>query len=407
MKKKKKSNVHIYLNLSQSFLKLRTLFSSPDINANKLDAILGDLRFARKQIQKHAKRRPRKILTECIDTLFEMIEEGNREKITDFLDLIRDMPEIALKKRTFRSFCKEIDAFNHKYEEYCFCDINTIHIQISKETFKNLLKSAKHRSPLMLTFAISLFLLPLICSIFYVSSLNNTNNISGFPVLTVLGALIIGVGLSNIPIAFFFQYSGRKATTPCLLIGGAMIAISVFMINNPQLYDPDVSALYFVSLLFMLLVPPIFYFLFRSGVEDWTMRTKHISKSKIRKLKTGKKNYWWFEALHKEENLGHIYHLNKLYTLLYILLFSLTLFAGLKREMHLILCPMNVLLYALTAYMYLFTSAQHNIDHYGKPFIFLARGPNKKLTSSFLDIIAAAVILAPACIIAQITATIW
>ena len=405
--KKKKINSAPYLNLQQTLIKLRALFSSPDINTNKLDAILGDLRFARKQIVKHAKRRPKKILVYAIDTLFETIEEGNREKIRDFADLIHNMPEIALKKRNFRSFAREISAFNNKYEEFCFGDINTIHIQISKESFENLRKSAKHRFLLILTFAISLFLLPLICSIFYISSLSDTNNISGFPVLTVLGALIIGVGLSNIPIAFFFQYSGRKATTPCLLIGGAMIAISVFMINNPQLYDPDVSALYFVSLLFMLWAPPIFYFLFRSGVEDWTMRTKHISKSKIRKLKTGKKNYWWFEALHKEENLGHIYHLNKLYTLLYILIFSLTLFAGLKREMHLILCPMNVLLYALTAYMYLFTSAQHNIDHYGKPFIFLARGPNKRLTSSFLDFIAAAVILAPACIIVQITATIW
>ena len=405
--KKKKINSAPYINLQQTLIKLRALFSSPDANANKLDAILGDLRFARKQIAKHAKRRPKKILVYAIDTLFEMIEEGNREKIRDFADLIHNMPEIALKKRNFRSFAREISAFNNKYEEFCFGDINTIHIQISKVSFENLRKSAKHRFPLILTFAISLFLLPLICSIFYISSLSDTNNISGFPVLTVLGALVIGVGLSNIPIAFFFQYSGRKVTVPCLLIGGATIAISVFMINNPQLYDPDVSALCFVSLLFMLLVPPIFYFLFRSGVEDWTMRTKHISKSKIRKLKTGKKNYWWFEALHKEENLGHIYHLNKLYTLLYILIFSLTLFAGLKREMHLILCPMNVLLYALTAYMYLFTSAQHNIDHYGKPFILLARGPNKRLTSSFLDFIAAAVILAPACIIVQITATIW
>ena len=160
MKKKKKSNVHIYLNLSQSFLKLRTLFSSPDINANKLDAVLGDLRFARKQIQKHAKRRPRKILTECIDTLFEMIEEGNREKITDFLDLIRDMPEIALKKRTFRSFAREISAFNHKYEEFCFGDINTIHIQISKETVKKILKASKVNFWAMFIGGIAAFILP-------------------------------------------------------------------------------------------------------------------------------------------------------------------------------------------------------------------------------------------------------
>ena len=135
MKKKKKSNDTLYVNLQQSFIKLRALFSAEIINPNKLDAILGDLRFVRKQLQKHTKRRPRKILTYCIDTLFEIIEEGNREKIYDFADLIHNMPEIALKKRTFRSFSKEIEAFNHKYEEFSFSDINTIHINISKETF--------------------------------------------------------------------------------------------------------------------------------------------------------------------------------------------------------------------------------------------------------------------------------
>ena len=402
MKKKKKSNDTLYVNLQQSFIKLRALFSAEIINPNKLDAVLGDLRFVRKQLQKHTKRRPRKILTYCIDTLFEIIEEGNREKIYDFADLIHNMPEIALKKRTFRSFSKEIEAFNHKYEEFCFSDINTIHINISKETFENLRKSAKHRFPLILTIAISLCLLPLVYSIFYVSGLNGEQNVSAFPVLTVLGALLIGVGLANIPIAFSFQYRARKVTSPCLLIGGAMIAISVFMINNPQLYDPDVSALYFVSLLFMLLLPPVSYFLFRSGVEDWVMRTKHTSKSRIRKLKTGKKNYWWFEALHKEENLGGIYRLNKFYTLLYISLFALTLLTGLIKEMYMILCPMNAILYALTAYMNEFSRVQHNIEHYGKPFVFLARTTNKSWDSSLLDLIGTAVTLSPVYIIVML-----
>ena len=404
MKKKKKSNDTLYVNLQQSFIKLRALFSAEIINPNKLDAVLGDLRFVRKQLQKHTKRRPRKILTYCIDTLFEIIEEGNREKIYDFADLIHNMPEIALKKRTFRSFSKEIEAFNHKYEEFCFSDINTIHINISKETFEDLRKSAKTRSPLIFTVAIALFLLPLICSIFYVSGLKN---VSAFPVLTVLGALLIGVGLANIPIAFSFQYRARKVTAPCLLIGGTMIAIAVFMINNPRLYDPDVSTLYFVSLLSMLWVPPIFYFLFRSGVEDWVMRTKHISKSRIRELKTGKKNYWWFEALHKEENLGGIYLLNKFYTLLYTSLFALTLLTGLVKEMYMILCPMHAVLYALTAYMNEFSQVQHNIEHYGKPFVLLARTTNKHLDSSLLDLIGTAVILSPAYIIIQMTAMIW
>lgn len=399
MKKKKKSNDSLYLNLQHSFIKIRTLFSAPDINANKLDAILGDLRFAKKQIAKHARRRPKKILLYAIDTFFEMIEEGNREKIYDFADLVHNMPEIALKKRTFRSFAREISAFNIKYEEFCFSEVNTIHINISKETFENLRRSAKPRLALIPTVAVALFLLPLICAVFYVSGLNGEQNVSAFSVLTVLGALLIGVGLANISIAFFCQYRARRVSAPCLLIGGAMTAISRFMINNPRLYDPDVTALYLVSLLSMLLLPPVFYFLFRSAVEDWVMRTKHVSRSRIRKLKTGRKNYWWFEALHKEEDLGGIYRLNKFYTLLYISLFSLTLLTGLIKEIYMLLCPMHAVLYALTAYMNAFSEAQHNIEHYGKPFVLLARTSNKRWDSSLLDLITTAVILSPICVI--------
>ena len=165
---KKKQNPKIYLNLEENFFKIKHILSSQPVNANKLNAALGDLKFARKQLDKHAKRRHRKILVYCIDTLFEIIEEGNAEKIRDFADLIQNMPEIGIGKRSFRSFGKEISAFNIKYEEFYFCDINTIHIQISKETFENLRKSAKSCSILIFTVAIALFLLPLICSIFYV-----------------------------------------------------------------------------------------------------------------------------------------------------------------------------------------------------------------------------------------------
>jgi hypothetical protein len=116
-------------------------------------------------------------------------------------------------------------------------------------------------------------------------------------------------------------------------------------------------------------------------------------------LTTGRKNYWWFEALHKEEDLGGIYRLNKFYTLLYISLFSLTLLTGLIKEMYMLLCPMHAVLYALTAYMNAFSEAQHNIAHYGKPFVLLARTSNKRWDASLLDLITTAVILSPICVI--------
>ena len=408
MKKKKKSNVHIYLNLSQSFLKLRTLFSSPDINANKLDAILGDLRFTRKQIAKHAKRRPKKILIYAIDTLFEMIEEGNREKITDFLDLIRDMPEIALKKRSFRSFAREISAFNHKYEEFCFGDINTIHIQISKETIQKILKSSKVNFWAMFIGGIAAFIPPWIFyAVYILGRLTDGRDDSGFSILGFLATLTVSIGLANIFFSLAFQYHGRKFSIITLSVGGFALALSSYMIKNPHLYDPNISTFYCVSLIMMIIIPPIFYPFFRLSVETWINRKRRISKSRYRNLLKGKKNYWWYEALHKEVNLGFIYHLNKAFTILFVLTFALTLLTGLKKEMSLLLCPLHILFYTVSAITMLFSRIQENLDFHGTPFVIFAKSSNGGVDSVILDAVMIGMSFMPAYAVLLMTAEIW
>jgi hypothetical protein len=67
-----------------------------------------------------------------------------------------------------------------------------------------------------------------------------------------------------------------------------------------------------------------------------------------------------------------------------------------------ILCPIHAVLYALTAYMNEFSRVQHNIEHYGKPFVFLARTTNKSWDSSLLDLIGTAVTLSPVYIIVML-----
>lgn len=406
MKKKKKSCDTLYINLQKSFIKIRSLFSDEAINPNKLDAVLGDLRFARKQIQKYAKRRPRKILTDCIDTLFEIIEEGNREKIYDFADLIHNMPEIGMGKRSFRSFMREIDAFNHKYEEFCFSDVNTIHINISKKTFQKFLKQSELGIWAMLIGGVAVFLLPLIISIIYIGRLNNGQDFSGFSILAILGALTVGVGLASIFFSLAFQYHGRKFSTVCLSIGSLALALSFFMIKNPQFYDPMVSIFYFVSLIMMVL-PAIFYCLFRDGVKIWTKRKTSLNESKYRNLLKGRKNYWWYEALHKKVNLGFIYHLNKAFTILFVLTFVLTLLTGLKKEMTLLLCPMHVLFYAIFAIMMFFSRIQDNLDFHGTPFVIFARSRNGGVDSILFDIWFVVISLLPASAVLGMTAEIW
>ena len=168
-----------------------------------------------------------------------------------------------------------------------------------------------------------------------------------------------------------------------------------------------VSTFYFFALIMMVL-PAIFYFLFRDGIEMWTKRKKRTSKSKFRNSLKGKKNYWWYEALHQEVNLGFIYHLNKAFTILFVLTFALTLLTGLKKEMSLVLCPLHIFVYMLSAVTTVFYRIQNNLDFYGTPFVIFNRSRNGGIDSVIFDVIMVVMIsFIPTYVILLMTAEIW
>ena len=122
----------LYYNLKESFVKIKLLFSANVLDTNKVDAVVGDLKFSRKQIEKHSKRREKRLLLCCIDTLLRFIEEDKKEKICDFASVICDIPDIFLGKRNYYSFREDINAFNEKYGEHTFKDMNKINLDFSE-----------------------------------------------------------------------------------------------------------------------------------------------------------------------------------------------------------------------------------------------------------------------------------
>jgi len=407
-----------YYNLKESFVKIKLLFSANVLDTNNVDAVVGDLKFSRKQIEKHSKRREKRLLLCCIDTLLRFIEEDKKEKICDFASVICDIPDIFLGKRNYYSFREDINAFNEKYGEHTFKDMNKIHPYFSKKAPENAFEffspesdeSFKAQHPIgywvLVAFGIIAFVLPLIIYTIYISKFDENQSIGGWFLPAIVGCLVMGVGLFNIVAAFIHQYLGHKLTWACLLGGGAVVGLSMFMTENPQLYDADVSTFYFVSL-FMMLLSAIFYAWFRLSVENWLNRSKKISRSRFKKLTKGKKNYWWYETLHKEVNLGAIYFLNKSFTILFVTLFLLTLFTGYIKEMSLILCPMNVILYVLTAFMVLFSRIQDNLDFHRKSFVLLAKSSNGGIDSVILDIFMVLFVLAMAYANMMLAGDIW
>lgn len=65
------------------------------------------------------------ILIYCIDTLFEIINEGNCKKIKWFADTIHNMPEICMRDRPLHTFYSEISGFRSVYGNEYFPFLST------------------------------------------------------------------------------------------------------------------------------------------------------------------------------------------------------------------------------------------------------------------------------------------
>lgn len=210
---------------------------------------------------------------------------------------------------------------------------------------------------------------------------------SGFAVMAMAGCFIIGIGFFNIVAAFIGQYLGHWVTAGCLLLGGVLVSISLFVMYKPNVYalfDEYMVTYYFVTILF-LAVLLIFYVSFRYGVDSW-LRNKRVAKGTIKKLKKGKKNFWWYEALNETVGMGFIYHINKLFTILYLLELALVLIFGWLRFMVPVITVLYVVISIIIAVMLLFSSVQKNIDVHGTPVILLRRNERRGFDSSIFDL---------------------
>lgn len=210
---------------------------------------------------------------------------------------------------------------------------------------------------------------------------------SGFSVMAIAGCFIIGIGFFNIVAAFIGQYLGHWVTAGCLFLGSVLVSISLFIMYKPNVYalfDEYMVTYYFVTILF-LVVLLIFYVSFRYGVDSW-LRNKRVAKGTIKKLKKGKKNFWWYEALNATVGMGLIYHINKLFTILYLLELALALLFGWLRFMVPVITVLYVVISIIIAVMLLFSAVQKNIDAYGTPVILLRRNERGGFDSSILDL---------------------
>lgn len=112
-----------YNELQRDFINIRSLHSVGGYNRKRFDNTIKRIKSARDSLVNERTGKNNRFLLYCIDTLFEIIAEGNREKIFDFADTIHNMPEIYLNLRNEISFLPEIENFRRKYGDFYFKDI--------------------------------------------------------------------------------------------------------------------------------------------------------------------------------------------------------------------------------------------------------------------------------------------
>lgn len=388
----------LYHRLKNAFIIIRRAYDgSGSIERNTLDAAFGELRYARRVIDKNAPKREKQFLLYCIDTLYEFIEEGDRQKIYDFADTVHNVPEIFIGTRKFSSFSREFNAFCEKYGYEYFSDYNkfllkNIPLYLLPLTKKVSGASVAKTTPWLIGSVCICLLLPMLIytvTVFLVDAPN-----SAWLLVGEAGSFIIGVGLANLAAWIFDEYYGHLLTAICFTGGGGMTAASLFLLFHPagkNIFSQN-AVMYLVISATLLLFLGFFYLNFRMGVAEWLKRKKDLNMTQQKKLKKGVFNFLWYLAIQKEVGLGWLFFLNLIFTLAFsgaILISVLCLFFPSFAAVN---NPLLVISYAAFAVMYMFYRIQENIINHKTPIVLCRENPETSLyrrkiyDSIFLDL---------------------
>ena len=212
---------------------------------------------------------------------------------------------------------------------------------------------------------------------------------SGWLMLGVMGAFVVGIGLFNIVAAFFDQYLGHIVTFGALLIGGAMIGASWFLLFDKKflsLFDSEMVSFVIINDLFLLLVL-IVYIMFRFEVSKWLTAKHKVEEKDLNEMKKGKLNFLWYEQVNTQYPMGAIYGMNKLFTVLYPVTFLINIIFGFFKVMVIPIEVMSILIVLIAAIMFVFSITQENKALYGRAIVLARKNPvTKKLDSSVFDL---------------------
>ena len=181
-----------------------------------------------------------------------------------------------------------------------------------------------------------IFALPVVLYISVVCFIVPTPN-SGFIVIGGIGTVFLGVSLVSFAGQINDMYFGHIITFGLLGVGAVLLFPSVIILYTPSLYAKfdEQYVTQYVIVWAALIVSAIWYMFFRMQMST-KLRSMGLSHTRLKKLLSGEKNYWWYYAVNQEIKLGWLYYFNKFFTVIFVAVFGIQFLLGWAKIMCLV-----------------------------------------------------------------------
>ena len=196
----------------------------------------------------------------------------------------------------------------------------------------------------------------------------------GWSVMGGIGSLFVGIALCAPVRKRSAKERLRWLSLGLGIGGGLLIAISELLMYRARFMSGALVPHYVYAVsLFCLSSMGAFYAPFRYGMDVHLRRAVKIGKARLKQYKKGMRNFWWYEAIHRDSPLGALYHLNKSATLLFGVAVLTALFFGFLTWAQLFVSLLGVFLWLIVTVMALFALGQTNLQRYGKLFVWFRK----------------------------------
>ena len=186
----------------------------------------------------------------------------------------------------------------------------------SNSSSKYVAFKAKHPKLHIANIFVSAFL-PFCVSLFLMIIFNGMNGHVAFLVYTIVGSLVLGVGLTLcVAVDYDKEVFWRLSVYP-IVIGALIVVCNIVCACNNELCSALNENLLTLQLACYL---SVFYFLLsysisRESITDYISAKTHLNEDQIDKRKNGFLNYLWYQKIHKEFDIGWIYYFNAISTI--------------------------------------------------------------------------------------------